>query len=903
MSFQRVSSSITGGSVADGTITSAKLQDGAVTATKLGSNSVGTTNIVDGAISSTKIAAGAINTINLVDNSVSNLKLAVNAVDTLNIKNGAVVASKIASVNWSTVGGTPTTLQGYGVTSTGNAIIYVDLDNGNDVNDGSSQALALKTVQGAISKQPKTLDHFIEVRIFNTTTTGSQGTLSIQGFRGGGTLYINNITASANNAYFDLVDMSNNNLNVQINKLKAGTVGTNGINVDTTKFAYISNSDISVAATGNSGILVSNGSIAKIVSTNISNHATGIVSVSGSTVIVANSTGTGNATGLKADSATIFETGTVPTGTAPISQINGGNIFSGNGLVLGSGGGAPDWSQITNKPTTIAGYGLVDAYPKSGGTINGAVSIIGTLTVSSSATITGSVTASNFIGKLGGHTYSVASAGPGTPLADDVWIDTTAKLLKRYTGSAWETIGSGGVAGSGGTFSGTVQGEFNVKSYGAVGNGVADDTAAIQSAVNAALYSTTEGGCLFFPAGTYKVTGLINIPQCEGFVIRGSNAGNTIIKQFTNNTPIFQFIHDYTSAFTITQLTFTYNTSQTSAQTNAICLYFNQTGTVGSDGMWNFTISDCEFSNGYRGISTNPNQSFALWGVSIRKCRFWGLQGGVYISPNPSVGQPEINFYDCHFSLVTFTLPAIFITVADTVLLQAVEMNAAKQALTQPQLLIHSCPNVTLINTRTEGLDLSSASNYSCWSFEDCLGVNVIGCEITGLRFAGGGSFWGIDAGVGGKLNVMGLEVRHENINVPGAAVKADDLVFVSNVSCINGFARYWSNIRPRLDADNITPDGQNNLGDANATLALGSIRYQRMATITANRTVTLPNAANSYDGMTFTIIKDSTAAFTLQVIDPINARNITLPSGSRASCTYRFNGTSWVAVQYNTIP
>lgn len=49
-----------------------------------------------------------------------------------------------------------------------------------------------------------------------------------------------------------------------------------------------------------------------------------------------------------------------------------------------------------------------------------------------------------------------------------------------------------------------INGTVNVKDFGAVGDGVADDTAAIQSAINA-------GGNVDFPAGTYKITSPLTV--------------------------------------------------------------------------------------------------------------------------------------------------------------------------------------------------------------------------------------------------------------------------------------------------------------------------------------------------------------------------------------------------------
>jgi hypothetical protein len=92
---------------------------------------------------------------------------------------------------------------------------------------------------------------------------------------------------------------------------------------------------------------------------------------------------------------------------------------------------------------------------------------------------------------------------------------------------------------------------YNVKDYGAKGDGVTDDDAAVQAAITAA--NAANGGIIYFPAGTYLISGQIripddggNIPANKSFTLRGAGdsangiaqppLGGTILKLSYNGT-------------------------------------------------------------------------------------------------------------------------------------------------------------------------------------------------------------------------------------------------------------------------------------------------------------------------------------------------------------------------------
>ena len=75
---------------------------------------------------------------------------------------------------------------------------------------------------------------------------------------------------------------------------------------------------------------------------------------------------------------------------------------------------------------------------------------------------------------------------------------------------------------------------LSVVDYGATGNGVTDDTASIQAAINAC---GTRGGTVVFPAGTYLVGNPIKLPAGNTSLLTLTGYGATI--QLTNTTPRF----------------------------------------------------------------------------------------------------------------------------------------------------------------------------------------------------------------------------------------------------------------------------------------------------------------------------------------------------------------------------
>jgi len=124
--------------------------------------------------------------------------------------------------------------------------------------------------------------------------------------------------------------------------------------------------------------------------------------------------------------------------------------------------------------------------------------------------------------------------------------------------------------------------QANVKDFGAIGDGSADDTVAIQAAVNSG------HGSVFIPSGTYNISSTIVVPYQVNII--GENARTTKIQPVTGGT------------FTSSYMLF-FNTTNGTTWTNA---YPN----IGSGGMSDVDLYNGNSISGMKGVAAAGSYEF-----------------------------------------------------------------------------------------------------------------------------------------------------------------------------------------------------------------------------------------------------------------------------------------------------
>jgi hypothetical protein len=145
----------------------------------------------------------------------------------------------------------------------------------------------------------------------------------------------------------------------------------------------------------------------------------------------------------------------------------------------------------------------------------------------------------------------------------------------------------------------------SVKDFGAVGDGVVDDTVAIQNAIN----SLTVGGLVYFPAGDYITSSTITI-AAESVVLAGAGRSATRIKADHTSGSVFRFTRSYCGVKGM--MVWGTATRIASSDTTAFGLYFECNDAVDSptNRTRQCTVEDCR-------IVQQPSHGIAFVGSFI----------------------------------------------------------------------------------------------------------------------------------------------------------------------------------------------------------------------------------------------------------------------------------------------
>jgi len=350
------------------------------------------------------------------------------------------------------------------------------------------------------------------------------------------------------------------------------------------------------------------------------------------------------------------------------------------------------------------------------------------------------------------HTTFTGSEGELTYTTDTHELVTHDGVTAGgFPGGGYMPAGTGAVAT---TVQGKLRERVSVKDFGAVGDGVTDDTEEIQNAMT--YLESVGGGVLFFPAGTYLISPILHTTYClplkSNQIWRGSGRGSTSLLLASTATSIKSCIHTEAAA--------------TNYGIEDLCIDGNRQNITPSVDLY----SNLNLVNGPDGGSHGSFQRLLLknsWGRTFQS----GWESGTVRS-------------------------------SDVVVRDVVVLNSGSKAISGTEtdgVVIDGCYVEVSPYTALENPAGAAADSASCFESNDCADVVILNC--IGKQV--------------GSVDAPGIRLINGswNLKVHGCTIyDASYLGFIQNVNIVDFYSNTGYNITSNgiliADADALEPAG-----------------------------------------------------------------------------------------------